>query len=124
MGHVIISRPRNTTPTRNSIARFCADFVYPFRASGLLAQRIVFFRRLALLLRAGMPLHQALGSLAESARDREWKTLLKRSLNEVADGGFLSDAFAAQPLLVSEAEVALIRAAEVTGSLSEMTDRI
>ena len=78
-----------------------------------------FFSALALLLRANIPLLQALTSVLEEVEHRRLRSLLNGAHAEVAEGGRLADALDGRAELVPARFVSLIAVGEETNKLAE-----
>ncbi|QBS37587.1 type II secretion system F family protein [Thermaerobacter sp. FW80] len=86
-------------------------------------ERAVFFRQMAALLRAGIPLTTALASLAAQSRGRLQE--LNRRLHRSIDAGrSLHEALALQAGAFHPVHLALVRAAELSGTLDEAMARL
>ncbi|MFS8639469.1 MAG: type II secretion system F family protein [Symbiobacteriaceae bacterium] len=85
--------------------------------------RALFFRQMATMVRAGLSLGAALRSVAEqgSRRMRPIATGLRR---EIEGGRSLHEAMSRFPEAFHRVHVALIRSAELTGTLDEVLDRL
>jgi type IV pilus assembly protein PilC len=96
----------------------------PFRVS----QEVVagFFRRLATMLHAGMPLTQSLDYLANSESDRQLAAALEQIHTQVSSGQRLSTSMgmAAVRPLFSKVTVGLIQLGETSGALVDVLFRI
>jgi type II secretory pathway component PulF len=89
------------------------------------AEELIFFsRQLAILLRAGVSLLDALGTLARQTRNRTLRTTLETIQQEVEGGSTLSAALAKHPRVFSEIYIQTIRAAEAGGFLVEALTRL
>jgi len=89
-----------------------------------LPEVMVFSQELSALLRAGLPLLQAVGMLRERQRQPLFKSILDQVFDRVKNGAELSDAFleygAAFPPLFASA----IKAGERTGDLEQVLGRV
>jgi general secretion pathway protein F len=94
--------------------------------SGLPSQRQIthFTRELGMLLKAGLPLHQALIFLERDAGSKSLKRLVGRIGNEIGSGKSLHEALEMQgdafPLIYSK----MVRVAEASGTLETVLERI
>ncbi len=82
------------------------------------SELIVLFRTLSTLLKAGIPIVEAIDSFAESEESKELKVLLKRVLEELKEGNSLHVAFK-KAGVKDETVLALIRAGEKSSLLPE-----
>lgn len=81
-------------------------------------------RGLGMLLRAGMPVDQALKSLSLAIEDSQTKNLLTEMMNEVREGHSLSAVLERRQSLFGSLYVSMIRAGEVAGSLDNAVERL
>jgi general secretion pathway protein F len=79
---------------------------------------------LALLLGAGLPLDAAIEALAESERSSAPRALLRALLAALRSGSRFSAALAARPRAIPRFFVAAVAAAEGTGQLQNVLDRL
>lgn len=91
---------------------------------GLARERALLFRQLSTLLRAGLPLEEAIAVLAEQAE----RPALRRSLAgiraRIVEGRNLSEALAETPALTPEMYVRAVAAGERAGSLEAVLGRL
>ncbi len=83
-----------------------------------------FTRQLATLLSAGVPLEGALGALIEQVGERPLKRVLMSVREDVREGLPLSDAMERHGRLFSSIYVNMVRAAESSGSLERILERL
>lgn len=100
------------------------DALFPFVVDALLQEQLIFFRRLTLLDRAGIPLHAALTSMLSTLRSARMKSIVEDAARTVADGRRLSESLARRPAYFTELQVELVRAGEAGGFLDLMLERI
>lgn len=86
--------------------------------------RINFFVHMESLLRAGVPILDALTDLRDSAETLPMRELAGGLRDRIETGSTFSDAVAAYPQVFSPLTVGLIRAGEVTGKLPEVLAEI
>lgn len=79
-----------------------------------------FMRELSTALRAGLPLVQAIRTIAKTGRSSRQKAMMSRLIEQVEQGKPLSDAFAAQGAPFNELTINLARAGEASGKLGEV----
>lgn len=84
------------------------------------AEMAAFIRELATAVQAGLPLVQALRTIAKQGRSDRQRVMLGRIIEEVEHGKSLGDAMAAQGRSFSELTVNLVRAGEASGKLDEV----
>jgi len=81
-------------------------------------------RQFAVLLKAGMPLVDALGAMQEQSSKQRLQTALYDIRDNVNSGMTLGDALAKHPRLFSNLYVNMVRAGEVSGTLEEVLFRL
>jgi len=84
----------------------------------------VFSRELASLLKAGVPILRAINVILEQTQEQKLKIILKDMHDALKDGATLSSALGRYPKVFSPFYIALIRAGEDSGVLSEVLFRI
>lgn len=88
------------------------------------AEIATFTRQMATLIRAGIPLAEALGALVEQLANIRLKTAVSEVRTNVNEGMSLADAMAKHPKLFDELYVSMVRAGEVAGNLDEVLTRL
>lgn len=88
------------------------------------AELALFTRRLATLVGAAVPLHEAVTALFEQEQPGELQQVLGRVRERLAEGAGLSRALAAEPDLFSENYVAMVAAGEASGALDTVLERL
>lgn len=83
-------------------------------------QVIIFSRRLAILLQAGIPLFQAVRILAEDPGSRALQRVLERMQEELQEGRSLAQTLRRWPHVFPTLYVELVRVGEETGQLDEV----
>ena len=89
-----------------------------------LRQQTAFYRQLADLLRAGVPLLRGLGVLARQNTSAVLTEVLNDVREDVASGQTLADAMAKHPNAFADLHVTMVRAGESGGFLEDVLDRI
>ncbi|MFN7021023.1 MAG: type II secretion system F family protein [Phycisphaerales bacterium] len=82
-----------------------------------------FIRELATAVMAGLPLMQALKTIARQGRSSRQKAMLEHMIGEVEHGRSLGDAASSWGKPFTELTISLIRAGEVSGRLGEVLDQ-
>lgn len=85
---------------------------------------MVFARQMATMIRAGIPLLQALQVVAESLKKPAMVALVQQMMSDVSAGSSFSDALRRQPKHFDRLFVNLVEAGEQAGALDQMLDRI
>ncbi len=83
-----------------------------------------FTRQMSTLLRAGIPLAEALGALVDQVTNVRFKAPLSEVRTAVNEGQALADALAKHPKLFDELFVSMVRAGEIAGNLDEVLTRL
>lgn len=85
---------------------------------------MVFARQMATMIRAGIPLLQALQVVAESLRKPAMVALVQHMMGDVSSGSSFSDALRRHPKHFDRLFINLVDAGEQSGALDRMLDRI
>jgi general secretion pathway protein F len=88
------------------------------------AEIAAFTRQMATLIKAGIPLADALGALVEQIANMRLKTPVSEVRAAVNEGSALADALAKHPKLFDELFVSMVRAGEVAGNLDDVLIRL
>jgi general secretion pathway protein F len=83
-----------------------------------------FTRQLATLLKAGIPLAEALGALAEQADNKKLEVVLAEVRQKVNEGSSLADTLAAHPNIFPELYTNMVRSGEAAGNLDAVLGRL
>lgn len=102
-------------------ARFVFNPIFGGVSIGPLA---MFYRQFATMLRSGMSVSQAMSSLRVQGGSRVLRKAAGETLDYVSNGGKLSEAFARYPWVFPELHISLIQAAEASGNLESMVNKI
>ena len=84
----------------------------------------IFTRQLATLLKAGIPLAEALAALAEQADNRKLQLILAGVRQRVNEGGALADALGQHPRVFPELYINMVRSGEAAGNLDSVLERL
>ncbi|MDQ7731139.1 type II secretion system F family protein [Halomonas sp. SpR1] len=85
---------------------------------------MVFARQMATMIRAGIPLLQALQVVAESLKKPAMVALVQHMMSDVSSGTSFSDTLNRHPKHFDRLFVSLVSAGEQSGALDQMLDRI
>jgi len=88
------------------------------------ADLVVLSRQLATMVDAGLPLMQALDTLAEQAESPSLRYVLEDVVKNIEQGANFSEAISAHPRVFSPLFVNMVRAGEASGTLAEILERI
>ena len=84
----------------------------------------IFTRQLAVLLKAGIPLAEALGALAEQSDNKKLQLILAGIRQRVNEGGALAEAMAQNPRVFPELYTNMVRSGEAAGNLDSVLARL
>jgi type II secretory pathway component PulF len=94
-----------------------------FEGKVTIKDKILFTKQLAVLLKAGVPILQAIELLIEQFEGGA-KTMLVRIKDDIKEGTSLADALAKYPKIFENLYVQLVRAGESTGKLDTILERL
>ena len=83
-----------------------------------------FTNQLAVMVRAGISLQDSLESIAEQSRNQKFKVVITDLKNQIEAGQSFSQALAEHPQVFSNLYINMVAAAEVSGSLSLMLQKL
>ncbi len=84
----------------------------------------VFTRQLATLLKAGIPLAEALGALNEQSENKKLQMIVAGIRSKVNEGGALADAMKEHPRVFPELYTNMVRSGETAGNLDVVLRRL
>ncbi|HVZ71945.1 MAG TPA: type II secretion system inner membrane protein GspF [Polyangia bacterium] len=84
----------------------------------------VFTRQLATLLKAGIPLAEALGALQEQSDNKRFEVILTGVRQKVNEGSSLADTLGAHPTIFPELYTNMVRSGEAAGNLDAVLARL
>lgn len=86
--------------------------------------RVIFTRQLSTLVKAGLPITQALETAVEQVASPKFKQILERIKASIEGGSTLADAFAQFPEVFNHTYVSLVAAGEAAGTLDTTLERL
>lgn len=86
--------------------------------------RVIFTRQLATLVKAGLPITQALATAIAQVGDKNFKSTLEKISASVEGGTSLADSFAQYPQIFNHVYVSLVHAGEESGTLDDTLQRL
>ncbi len=102
-----------------------ADFLAAANSSKATQKHVLdFTTQLSVMIRAGINLRAALDGIADQTDHRTFKKVIESLKADVESGKQFSDALARYPKLFGPLYINMVRASEMSGSFSEMLDRI
>ncbi len=119
--HIIALSPANSFADRGDLMQRLREM-----NSGSPKQKHVLdlTHQLAVMMRAGINLRAALDGIAEQTTHPRFKRVIVGLKNDVESGKQFSQALARHPKLFGALYINMVRASEMSGSFSEMLDRI
>ncbi|WP_290920656.1 type II secretion system F family protein [Halodesulfovibrio sp.] len=112
------SRKQNVFPDRKNIA---SSFVFQRVSKSTVASTI---KQLSTLLNAGLPLETCLSTLIEQGGKSPMRSVLSQVRDSIREGAGLAAAFAEFPNIFSPTFVTMIKAAETSGTLEIVMERL
>ncbi len=93
--------------------------------SGVKAKdRVIFTRQLATLIKAGLPITQALNTAVDQVSNKTFKGMLQKVSASVEGGQTLASSFAQYPNVFNHIYISLVDAGEQSGTLDEALQRL
>lgn len=86
--------------------------------------RVIFTRQLATLVKAGLPISQALATSIGQVNDKNFQQTLEKIAASVEGGTSLADSFAQYPAIFNQVYVSLVHAGEESGTLDDALERL
>ena len=83
-----------------------------------------FTTQLAVMIRAGISIRQALDGIAEQTTNAKFKSILMEIKGDIESGKQFSEAIAKHPKLFGPLYISMVRASEMSGAFARMLDRI
>ncbi|HSV72354.1 MAG TPA: type II secretion system F family protein [Chthonomonadales bacterium] len=118
-------RPVHAAETPASASRGVAEvLIFPVASGVPLKALSVFYRQLATLVNAGLPIYQALESLGRQTSNARLQSILKECQQHTLEGGPISDVMRRHTSVFGELQIEMIRAAEQGGMLDTMLHRV
>ncbi len=89
-----------------------------------LKDKVIFTRQLSTLIKAGLPITQALSTAVEQVASKPLRAALSQVVAAVEGGSSLADAFAEHPEIFNHVYVSLVAAGETSGTLDKAMERL
>ncbi len=125
MGLLLLDvRPERTVDVQQAEQAVMQKVVYPVYSGVSVRDLAIFYRQLATAVRAGIPIHRALISVAENTGKPRLRRVAQAVVNDLMQGKPLSRAMSRHPHVFDELQVALIQAGEEGGLLENMLERL
>jgi len=126
-GYVVFGIRRRVTPASSSLNPFsliARHVINPLFAGATSMQLSVFYLQLAAMIRAGIPIIQAMNVLSKQGDNPRLRDIALQSEAWLQDGGTLSESFSRFPWMFSDLQISILRACETSGDLEAGTTRI
>ncbi len=125
MGLLLLDvRPERAVSTQQAEQVVMQKVVYPVYSGVSVRDLAIFYRQLATAVRAGIPIHRALISVAENTGKPRLRRVVQAVVNELMQGKPLAKAMSRHPHVFDELQVALVQAGEEGGLLENMLERL
>ncbi len=85
---------------------------------------MVFFRQLAILIEAKVPIVSALTAIKDQTGNKYFQKVIEEMINDIQDGSSLSDALSKHRDIFSNLSINIIKAGEVSGNLKSSTEYV
>lgn len=95
-----------------------------FKKKVSLKDKIIFTKQLAIMIKGGLPLVDALSALKEQTENQEFMRVIGVIIGDVRGGLSLSKALAKHPKMFSELYIAVTYSGERSGKVDEVLDRL
>lgn len=87
-------------------------------------ERVIFTRQLSTLIKAGLPITQALATAVDQVTSEKFKDILQKVVAAVEGGSSLADSFGQYPSVFNKTYVSLVKAGESSGTLDVALERL
>ena len=125
MGLLLLDvRPEHTVNRQQAEQVVMQKVVYPVYSGVSVRDLAVFYRQMATAVRAGIPIHRALLSVAENTGKPRLRRVVQAVVNDLMAGKSLAQAMSKHPHVFDELQLALIQAGEEGGLLENMLERL
>jgi general secretion pathway protein F len=116
---------RSGTASGEKVSVFKRDIDFKALLERVQPQEVaVFTRQLATLIKAGIPLAEALGALAEQGENQKFQRVLAEIRQKVNEGGSLAEAMSAHPTIFQDLYTNMVRSGEAAGNLDAVLARL
>ena len=86
--------------------------------------RVIFTRQLSTLIKAGLPITQALATAVDQVSSEKFKDILQKVVASVEGGNSLADSFDKYPQVFNHTYISLVKAGEASGTLDAALERL
>lgn len=85
---------------------------------------LIFFRQMAILIEARVPIVQALTAINDQDKNQFFKMIIKEIINDIQDGLPFSDALKKKPEIFSNLSTNIIKSGETSGNLKQSVEYV
>lgn len=85
---------------------------------------MIFFRQLAILVEARVPIVYALSAIKDQTENPFFKTVIEEIVNDIQDGLPFSDALKKKPEIFSSLSISIIKSGEASGNLKQSVEYV
>ncbi|MFN3301736.1 MAG: type II secretion system F family protein [Patescibacteria group bacterium] len=97
---------------------------FTFKQKISVDEKIFFAKNLVVMIKAGVPISQAVGVLAQQTKNKRFKSILLKIKENVESGLLFSQALASYPEIFSEIFINMVEAGEKSGQLEKVLEEI
>lgn len=97
---------------------------FKFIATVSAKDKVIFIRQLATLVKAGLPITQALNTAIEQIDNKKFKDIVGKIRADVEGGSALSEAFGRYPETFNRTFISLVNAGEQSGTLDKALEKL
>lgn len=101
-----------------------AEFFSKYFDSVNSKELMVFFRQLAILIEAKVPIVSALSAIKEQTSNKYFQKVIEEMVNDIQDGASFSDALGKHRNIFSTLSINIIKAGEISGNLKSSTEYV
>lgn len=109
---------------RLRVGAIAENVIYPVASGISLPALAIFYRQLAVLIGAGMPIYQAVATVGNQTRNRRLLRVVAEMQATVQAGGTLSSVMQRRRWAFSDIQIEMLRAAEQSGTMEDTLQRI
>ncbi len=95
------------------------EFVLPILGKVSYLDKFLFVKHLAMMIKAGLPLREAVVEIREQTKSRRFKRVLNNVIGHLDNGESLANSLSKHPAVFDELFINLIKAGEASGTLEE-----
>jgi type IV pilus assembly protein PilC len=85
---------------------------------------LIFFRQMAILIEARVPIVQALTAINDQGKNQFFKMIIREIINDIQDGLPFSDALKKKPEIFSDLSTNIIKSGETSGNLKQSVEYV